>query len=273
MPKASPAAGRVNLMVTSHSCPHQVSMSQAPMLSPPATCSQNSPTLVRICRYKRHCLDMMLAPPPPMLCCPGNTEHAPATAVVVSSSSNIAPGTVVAAGIPVDPMEATQGQLVFLPDLPNAVQMWHGQRFIMMAWLVSSLVSLVLFAPLFMASGLFLAAEIAAVLGIIASVVQLCERGLAASNSEWLLLAPGGRRQGDDVVASAGAATSQCIGITQHRWQELHAAVLAVAAMGAFDCAGTPQAYASMQLCVSLVIVGSRSSGKSGQLSHVVLVC
>lgn len=50
---------------------------------------------------------------------------------------------------------------------------------------MSSLFSLVLFAPLFMAFALFLAAEIAAVLGIVASVVHLCERGLAASNSEW----------------------------------------------------------------------------------------
>lgn len=48
----------------------------------------------------------------------------------------------------------------------------------------SSLISLVLFAPLFMASGAFLAAEIAAVMGVIASVVALCERELASSNSE-----------------------------------------------------------------------------------------
>jgi hypothetical protein len=77
------------------------------------------------------------------------------------------------------------GQLVFLPDLPSTVQMWHNQRPLMLVWLVSSLISLVLFAPLFMASGLFLAAEIAAVMGVIAAVVQLCERELAAGNSEW----------------------------------------------------------------------------------------
>jgi hypothetical protein len=76
------------------------------------------------------------------------------------------------------------GQLVFLPDLPSTVQLWHNQRLIMVAWLLSSLISLVLFAPLFMASGLFLAAEIAAVMGVIASVVQLCEKELASSNSK-----------------------------------------------------------------------------------------
>jgi hypothetical protein len=76
------------------------------------------------------------------------------------------------------------GQLVFLPDLPSTVQLWHNQRLIMLAWLLSSLISLVLCAPLFMASGLFLAAEIAAVMGIIASLVQLCEKELASSNSK-----------------------------------------------------------------------------------------
>lgn len=76
------------------------------------------------------------------------------------------------------------GQLVFLPDLPSTVQMWHNQRPLMLVWLASSLISLVLFAPLFMASGLFLAAEIAAIMGVIAAVVQLCERELAAVNSE-----------------------------------------------------------------------------------------
>lgn len=83
------------------------------------------------------------------------------------------------------------GQLVFLPDLPSTVQMWHNQRPLMLVWLVSSLISLVLFAPLFMASGLFLAAEIAAIMGVIASVVQLCERELAAGNSECQRLAQG----------------------------------------------------------------------------------
>ena len=79
------------------------------------------------------------------------------------------------------------GSLVFLPDLPSTVQLWHDQRLIMVVWLISSVISLVLFAPLFMASGLFLAAEIAAVMGVIAAIVQLCEKEIASSNSEYRL--------------------------------------------------------------------------------------
>jgi hypothetical protein len=91
-----------------------------------------------------------------------------------------------ATGIPLDPQmgSSAPGQLVFLPDLPSTVQLWHNQRTIMLLWLTASVFSLVLFAPLFMASGLFLAAEMAAIMGVIASVVQLCEKELASSNSE-----------------------------------------------------------------------------------------
>jgi hypothetical protein len=91
--------------------------------------------------------------------------------------------TAPATGIPIETPGAP-GQLVFMPDLPSTVALWHGQRFIMLVWLVSSLVSLVLFAPLFLASTGFLSAEIAAVMGIVAAVVQLCEKELASSNSE-----------------------------------------------------------------------------------------
>ena len=94
-----------------------------------------------------------------------------------------------AMGVPVGAMEDAMsapvpGQLVFLPDLPSTLELWHKQRFLMMIWLVASLVSLVLFAPLFITSGLFLAAEIAAVMGVVAAIVQLCEKELASSNSE-----------------------------------------------------------------------------------------
>lgn len=94
-----------------------------------------------------------------------------------------------AVGVPVRAMEDAMsapvpGQLVFLPDLPSTLELWHKQRFLMMIWLVASLVSLVLFAPLFITSGLFLAAEIAAVMGVVAAIVQLCEKELASSNSE-----------------------------------------------------------------------------------------
>lgn len=91
----------------------------------------------------------------------------------------------VATGVPIDPLAAgPAGQLFFLPDLPDAVRMWHAQRLLMVVWLISSLASLILFAPLVMASGLFLAAEVAAVCGLVAATVHLCERQLAASNSE-----------------------------------------------------------------------------------------
>lgn len=113
---------------------------------------------------------------------PANMQAGDAVTIVRQNSISGTIMDVPAQGIPVD-AEAAPGQLVFLPDLPSTVSLWHSQRPIMIIWLISSLISLVLFAPLFMASGLFLAAEIAAVMGVIASVVQLCEQELASSNS------------------------------------------------------------------------------------------
>jgi len=139
-------------------------------------------------------------------CLPASAERVPSSTILVAIPANMQPGDAISTdlnmmqqstvqgtimdvpgtvttGIPINAAAAT-GHLVFLPDLPSTLQLWHNQRFVMLCWLVSSVVSLVLFAPLFMASGLFLAAEIAAVMGVIASVVQLCEKELASSNSK-----------------------------------------------------------------------------------------
>jgi len=134
-----------------------------------------------------------------------SAERVPSSTILVAIPANMQPGDAISTnlgmmqqsivqgtildmprtvttGVPLDAAAAT-GHLVFMPDLSNTLQLWHNQRFVMLCWFVSSLV-LLLFAPLFMASGLFLAAEIAAVMGVIASVVQLCEKELAASNSK-----------------------------------------------------------------------------------------
>lgn len=142
----------------------------------------------------------------------GQDKALPESTILVAIPANMQPGEAISAsmlrqrsfqGTPMDaeapvtgfPMRMDShalsapipGQLVFLPDLPNTVQLWHNQRLIMVVWLISSIISLVLFAPLFMASGLFLAAEIAAVMGVIAAIVQLCEREIASSNSKCRL--------------------------------------------------------------------------------------
>jgi hypothetical protein len=105
-------------------------------------------------------------------------------------------------GNPLDPQmgSGAPGQLVFLPDLPSTVQLWHNQRSLMGVWLVASLVPFTMTFSWGLAIGgdkrLFrqgpLSPElvcchfIAAVMGVIASLVQLCERELAMSNSESL---------------------------------------------------------------------------------------
>jgi hypothetical protein len=57
--------------------------------------------------------------------------------------------------------------------------LWHSQRGIMLAWLISSIVLLLLFAPFFITTGLFLGAEVACILCIMASSVYLCKRTAA----------------------------------------------------------------------------------------------
>lgn len=157
------------------------------------------------------CPHLSLCPPLPLFPA-GPDMRVPSSTILVAIPANLQAGEAVSTnmlrqrsiqgtimdieapvtGIPMGMENGTAagnpGQLVFLPDLPSTVQLWHNQRLIMLVWLVSSLISLVLFAPLFMASGLFLAAEIAAVMGVIASVVQLCEKELASSNSKSLTL-------------------------------------------------------------------------------------
>lgn len=69
-----------------------------------------------------------------------------------------------------------QGGLVFVPDLPNTQQLWQSQKTLMLAWLATSIMSLIIFAPFYITTGLFLGAEIAAILGITASATHLCRR-------------------------------------------------------------------------------------------------
>lgn len=72
-----------------------------------------------------------------------------------------------------------QGSLVFVPDLPNTQQLWQAQKTLMVAWLATSIMSLVLFAPFYITTGLFLGAEISAILGIVASATHLSRRHAA----------------------------------------------------------------------------------------------
>jgi hypothetical protein len=77
------------------------------------------------------------------------------------------------------------GQLLLLPDSPRAVELWRDQRMAMLAWLLASFVSMLLFTPLFRETRLFLlavAAVTAACLGIVATNVHISEQDLAASS-------------------------------------------------------------------------------------------
>jgi hypothetical protein len=62
--------------------------------------------------------------------------------------------------------------------------LWHSQRSVMLAWLISSIVLLLLFAPFFITTGLFLGAEVACILCIMASSVYLCKR--TAADGEYM---------------------------------------------------------------------------------------
>jgi hypothetical protein len=105
-----------------------------------------------------------------------------------------------ATGISLHPQmgSGAPGQLVFLPDLPSTVQLWHKQRALMWVWLMASLVPFTmtfswglsigrdskLFRQGPLAPELVCCHFIAAVMGVIATLVQLCEKELASSNSE-----------------------------------------------------------------------------------------
>lgn len=77
-----------------------------------------------------------------------------------------------------------QGGLVFVPDLPNAQQLWQAQKMLMVAWLATSIMSLIIFLPFYITTGLFLGAEIAAVLGIVATSVYLCQRNATTGKQQ-----------------------------------------------------------------------------------------
>jgi hypothetical protein len=61
----------------------------------------------------------------------------------------------------------------------STARAWFGQHVIIAVLLLSSLVSLVLFVPPFLASSMYLPAEVAALMGITASAAWFCERNLA----------------------------------------------------------------------------------------------
>ncbi|KAF6254057.1 hypothetical protein COO60DRAFT_358029 [Scenedesmus sp. NREL 46B-D3] len=71
---------------------------------------------------------------------------------------------------------ADESGLAYLQNLPDVMHLWHSQRGVMLAWLVSSVVLLLLFAPFFITTGLFLGAEMACILCVMASSVYLCRR-------------------------------------------------------------------------------------------------
>lgn len=60
-----------------------------------------------------------------------------------------------------------------LAALQEPERLWQQQRPMMIAWLCTSCVALVLFAPFFLSSALFLGAQAAAILGICASCMHL----------------------------------------------------------------------------------------------------
>ncbi|WIA34399.1 hypothetical protein OEZ86_012735 [Tetradesmus obliquus] len=74
---------------------------------------------------------------------------------------------------------ANEAGLVFLQDLPDVLLLWRSQRGVMLAWMISSIVMLLLFAPFFVTTGLFLGAEVACILCVMASGVYLCRRTAA----------------------------------------------------------------------------------------------
>lgn len=85
-----------------------------------------------------------------------------------------------------EPGTGTVGELLFLHTAPNALQLWKNEKLVMIALLVASFVSLVLFAPLFRDTTLFLlavAAVMAACLGVLAADIHLCEADLAESST------------------------------------------------------------------------------------------
>lgn len=64
---------------------------------------------------------------------------------------------------------------VHIPDMPDVYRDWKKQQHVLSLWLVISALSLMLFWPFYLATGLFLGAEIAAMLGIAVSVIHMSD--------------------------------------------------------------------------------------------------
>ncbi|KAF8061303.1 yqkD [Scenedesmus sp. PABB004] len=103
--------------------------------------------------------------------------------------------------------------------LPNVAAAWAAQRGLMTALLVSSTLELLLFAPFFVTTSLFLGAEVAAILGLCASGLHVCQRRAAD------VLELGGQIK---AAAACGAAAFVLDGMS--------AALCLVVAWGASDC-------------------------------------
>eukprot|EP00775_Hariotina_reticulata_P008926 gene8926-9103_t len=86
-------------------------------------------------------------------------------------------------GHPIGFAEGVSSGLAFLPDLPDVAQLWNAQHILMILWLLSSLVSLLLLARSVPADPIFFGAEVAAVMGIMASSMHLCSRRAAGENT------------------------------------------------------------------------------------------
>jgi hypothetical protein len=78
-----------------------------------------------------------------------------------------------------------------LPDLTDATRQWCRQWLLMLTWLLTSVLALLIMAPMATAYQWSLisdSAVIAAAMGIVGSVLHIRERDLAVNNSEYCML-------------------------------------------------------------------------------------
>lgn len=78
-----------------------------------------------------------------------------------------------------------------LPDLTDATRQWCRQWLLMLTWLLTSVLALLIMAPMATAYQWSLisdSAVIAAAMGIVGSVLHIRERDLAVNNSEYRIL-------------------------------------------------------------------------------------
>lgn len=115
-----------------------------------------------------------------------------------------------------------------LAALQEPERLWQQQRPMMIAWLCTSCVALVLFAPFFLSSALFLGAQAAAILGICASCMHLfrgsrttggcsgagpalCHAQLAHISHMWY-----SSQRSDNTVCNRALGNHICNGLCHH---------------------------------------------------------